>query len=523
MNKIDGLTHKKGSMSGMDKKFKAIVESMEDGYFEVDLAGNVVGFNQAMCDILGYTPDDLAGLNNRVFMNKKNAKKVFHTFNQVYQTQKSNTVFDLQVIRKDTSVSQVNIFVRLLTREDGHPTGFHGIVTDITEQKAFESRAQQSRKLEAMGTLTAGISHDFNNILSGIFGYAQLAKTSLDNPRKASEHIDRILTAAQRAAELVQQILSFSRETGDEKKPLRMYLIVKESMKLLRSSLPTFIEMKTRLDSRQMIPADPAKIHQMIMGLCLNAYQAMKKGGVLTVSLTDEKIIQPIQVHGSEIAAGEYLKLSVTDTGYDRNGKTPAKPAHSDNSAGTTGKLTDGIDLDAVQMIVDDHDGVLVVHTGPDTGTSVEIFFPVSGEEKKPGSKKPAPAVSKNGSQSTRKTIMLVDDEKAIRQIYEEFLTGHGYEIKLFENGAAAWNAFEADPNKVDLVITDMTMPELTGDKLSEKILEIRPDMPIILWCGFSEDISEDTAIGMGIKKYIQKPVSPRDLLQDIRRIFFVV
>jgi DNA-binding NtrC family response regulator len=115
---------------------------------------------------------------------------------------------------------------------------------------------------------------------------------------------------------------------------------------------------------------------------------------------------------------------------------------------------------------------------------------------------------------------MLVDDEKAIRQIFEEFLTGHGYEVALFENGAAALNAFEANPKGVDLVITDMTMPELTGDKLSEKILEIRPEMPIFLWCGFSEDISEDTAIQMGIKKYIQKPVSPRDLLQDIRRIF---
>jgi CheY-like chemotaxis protein len=398
--------------------------------------------------------------------------------------------------------------------------GFHGIVTDITEQKTFESRMQQSRKLEAMGTLAAGISHDFNNILSGIFGYAQLAKTCLDNPRKASEHIDQVLTAAQRAAELVQQVLSFSREAGGQKKPLRIYLIIKESMKLLRSSFPAFIEIETRLDSRQMTPADPAKIHQMFMGLCLNAYQCMKKkGGVLTVSLTDEKVIHPKQIQGKEVPVGEYMKLSVAVAAHDRNEKTPDTPVHPDSSAGTTGIMTGGIDLDAVQIIVDDHDGVLVVHTRPDKGTMVEIFFPVAGTEKKQDLGKPAPAISENMGQRSRKTIMLVDDENAIRQIYEEFLTGYGYEIQLFENGATALNAFEANPKGVDLVITDMTMPELTGDKLSKKILQIRPDMPIILWCGFSEDISENTAIGMGIKKYIQKPVSPRDLLQNVRRI----
>jgi CheY-like chemotaxis protein len=281
--------------------------------------------------------------------------------------------------------------------------------------------------------------------------------------------------------------------------------------------------MKTRLDSKQMIPADPAKIHQMFMGLCLNAYQTMKKnGGVLTVSLADEQIIDPLQIQGKEVPAGEYLKLSVTDTGHNRNGETPETPVHPDTDAGTTGQLTGGMDLNDVQMIVADHDGVMIVHTRPDKGTTVEIFFPVARAETKPASEEraPAPAVSKTQSQRSSKTIMLVDDEKAIRQIFEEFLTGHGYEVALFENGAAALNAFEANPKGVDLVITDMTMPELTGDKLSEKILEIRPEMPIFLWCGFSEDISEDTAIQMGIKKYIQKPVSPRDLLQDIRRIF---
>lgn len=335
-------------MTSDEKSLKTIIESLEDGYYEVDLAGNFVGFNQDMCDILGYTSDELTGLNNRAFMDKKNAKKMFHVFNQVFQSRKGCKTFDWKFLRKDGSVCRVDISVSFLTGPDSKPIGFHGIVRDMTQ-------LQQSPKLETIGTLAPGISHDLNNILSGIFGYAQLAKTSLNNSQKASEYIDHVLTAAQRAAELVQQVLTSSRGAGDQKKP---------------------------------------------------------------------------------------------------------------------------------------------------------------------ASEESTPAVSENRPQSSKKTIMLVDDEKAIRQIYEEFLTGHGYEVKLFENGAAALNAFEADPKGVDLVITDMTMPELTGDKLSEKILEIRPDMPIFLWCGFSEDISEDTAIQMGIKKYIQKPISPRDLLQSILRIF---
>jgi len=393
---------------------------------------------------------------------------------------------------------------------------------DGTDRKNQMHRLQQSQKLEALGTLAAGISHDFNNILSGIFGYAQLARATVDNPQKTIEHIDQILKAAQRAAELVQHLLTFSRGTGEQKKPFRIYLIVKETVKLIRSSFPANIEMEIRLESREMVMTDPGKIHQVIMNLCLNACQAMKKnGGVLTVSLTDETFPQPKQVRGCEIAAGEYLRLSVTDTGQGMEDNTPdlpTAPAAGDEKTGNR----EGSGLAVVQSIVDEHDGAMVIHTRPDKGTTVDVYLPKAGTEKKPVSEPPAslePPAPAEPSETGKKTIMLVDDEKAIRQIYEEFLKGHGYEVALFENGEAAFKAFEADPQGVDLVITDMAMPVLTGDKLAEKMLAIRPDIPIVMWCGFSENISEDTAIQMGIRKYIQKPVSPRDLLQAVRRI----
>jgi PAS domain S-box-containing protein len=510
----------KNTMKADEKKFKTVIEEIEDGYYEVDLAGNFVFFNRAMCDILGYAKDELAGINNRNFMDKENAKKVFETFNQVYQTKEGCKAFGWQLIRKDGSVRYVDTSVALLTDDSGQPAGFHGIARDITEQKNLEIRLQQSQKMEAIGTLAAGISHDFNNILSAIFGYSQLAKSSLDNPEKAKEHIDKVIKGAHRAAELVQQVLTFSRRTTDDrKKPFRIYLLVKESLKLLRSSFPASIEITTALDSRQMVMADPTKIHQIIMNLCLNAHQAMKKnGGVLTVSLTDEKIIRSRQVHTKQIPAGDYLTLEVSDTGHGMDEKTLEKVFNPDDEAKKTGQVT-GLGLAAVQAIVDAHDGFLEVHSEPDQGTTVQVFFPVAGTDKKPAADMPAAKNNNNTSRDGTETIMLVDDENAIRQIFKEFLEGHGYQICLFEDGMDALSAFEADPDRFDLVITDMTMPKLTGDKLAQQMLQIKPDVPIILWCGYSEDISEDTAVKMGIKQYIQKPIGPRDLLVRIRQI----
>lgn len=507
-------------MTWTQKNFTTFIESLEDGYYEVDLAGNFVSFNQSMCKILGYGPAELAGMNNRIFMDPENAKKAFDTFNQVFLTKKECRVSDWQLFRKDGSVCHVDISVALLTGPDGEPAGFHGTVRDVTEKRVLEARVKQSQKLEAIGTLAGGISHDFNNILSGIFGYAQLAKNSLDNPQKIQEYIDQVIKSAQRAAELVAQVVTFSRRAEDVKKSFRIYLIVKESMKLLRASFPANIEMDTRLNSRQMVLADPAKIHQVIMNLCHNAYQAMKKnGGVLTVSLTEEKIIRPKQVKDRQIAAGDYLKLAVSDTGHGMDEKTLETVFYPDNADRKTVQAT-GMGLAAVQAIVDSHDGWIDVQSRPDKGTTVEIYFPAVGTEiKQTAPDEPAAAGTADEPQGSLETIMLVDDEEALRQIFEEFLKSHGYQVRLYENGMDAMAAFEADPKDFDLVITDMTMPGVTGDTLSQKMLKIRPEIPIILWCGFSEDISEETAIQMGIKKYIQKPVSPRDLLQAIRQI----
>ena len=511
------LEYKMQPMKAHEKKFRAIIETIEDGYYEVDLTGNFVFFNQAMCDILGYTKDELAGMNNREFMDSHNARKVFKIFNRVYKTGKGRKAFDWELIRKNGSVCRVDTSVGLLT--DGHadPIGFHGIARDVSEQKSLEIRLQQSQKMEAIGTLAAGIAHDFNNILSAVFGYSQLAQNNLDNPQRAKEQLDQVMKAAQRAAELVQQVLTFSRQAEYNKNPLRIYLLVKESLKLLRSSIPATIDIKTQLDSRQTVLADPAKMHQVVMNLCLNAYHAMKKqGGILTVSLTDETTTCERYIKDKVIPPGNFLRLAVSDTGHGMDENTLEKAFNPYYSTRETGQSNGGLGLAVVQAIVDEHDGFLSVHSTPGRGTRIVIDFPAA-DQAGHGAGKP----KKNEAEtlSGTETIMVVDDEKAIREICKEFLESHGYQTYLFDNGMSALKAVASNPHAFDLLVTDMTMPELTGDKLAQEVLHIRPDMPVILWCGFSEDISEKAAIRMGIKKYMQKPVGNYDLLKAIRYI----
>ncbi|HKK99713.1 MAG TPA: PAS domain S-box protein [Desulfotignum sp.] len=504
-------------MKANEKKFSAVIESIEDGYYEVDLAGNFVFFNQPMCDILGYTGEELAGMNNRDFMDGENAKKVFKTFNRVFKTGKGRKAFDWELIRKNGSICHVDTSVALLTDAHGDPVGFHGIARDVSEQKNLEIRLQQSQKMEAIGTLAAGIAHDFNNILSAVFGYSQLAQNNLNNPERAKDQMDQVMKAAQRAAELVQQVLTFSRQAEYIKKPLRVYLLVKESLKLLRSSIPATIEIKTQLDSRQMVLADPAKMHQLLMNLCLNAYHAMKRqNGIMTVSLTDETVTRERHIKDRGIAPGDFVRLAVCDTGHGMDEDTLIKAFDPYYSTRETGEGNGGVGLAIVQAIVDEHGGFLTVHSRPGKGTQVVIDFPVANQAGHGAVK-----VEKNEADALNgtETVMVVDDEKAIRQICKEFLQSHGYETCLFDNGMAALEAFTSDPHGFDLIVTDMTMPKLTGDKLAQKVLQIRPDMPIILWCGFSEDISEGAAIRMGIKKYLHKPVGNHDLLKAIRQI----
>lgn len=389
------------------------------------------------------------------------------------------------------------------------------IATDITYLKQMEEKLGQVHKMESIGTLAGGVAHDFNNILSGILGYAQLADMQKDEPGKVKKYVGEIVKAAQRAAGLVQQILTFSRESEYKQQPLEVSILLKEALKLLRSTLPSTLEIQENIFSRARIMADPTQIHQVVMNLCTNAYHAMgDMPGVLTVGLNQIEFSDTTPVAGLHMPQGNYLKLEISDTGHGMDEKTMARIFDPYFTTKGVGKGS-GLGLAVVYGIVKSHKGFIKTDSKVGRGSSFQLFFPIIEQADSPSIPKKELRPFSQGSEQ----IMLVDDEQDILKTLQAILERQGYKITAFEDSMSALQTFTEDPDFFDLIITDMTMPHMTGEQFSAQVLEIRQNMPIILCTGFHERFTEELARTLGIRKYLQKPVTGRELSGVIRDI----
>ncbi len=431
--------------------------------------------------------------------------------------------YETTSISKHNEIRNIDISIKSILNDSGEVAFIMTESRDITEYKlaAHERKnmavqLEKAQKMEAIGTLAGGIAHDFNNILSGILGYAQLAEMNLGSPVKIRSHLSQIIKGAQRAAELIQQILTFSRRAEFEKKPLSLYLVLKEALKLLRSSFPSTIDITETIASKSKILADPTQMHQVIMNLCTNAYHAMgEMGGMLTVRLNEKPISGGRDVFDQEIKEGIYLELEVTDTGHGMDDEILKKAFDPYFTTKDIGKGT-GFGLALVHAIVEEHGGHIKVHSSVGKGTGFYIYLPVLVDR---NTNLQADIKNEKTYKGGSERLMVVDDEEDIRTILQEFLTIIGYKVSIFENGAGAFNAFQNDPDQFDLIVTDMTMPQMTGGELAKKIISIRKNFPIILCTGYSEAVSEAQALEIGIRRYLIKPLSNADLAVSIREI----
>ena len=408
-----------------------------------------------------------------------------------------------------------SIMERIISWPDGRDVRFE-LAIDITEKKQIESRLRQAQKMEAIGTLAGGIAHDFNNILSGIFGYVQLAQFHILQPELVEKDLEKVLEGAKRASLLIKQILTFSRHKGNDRRPLVVLPLIQETLKLLRSVIPSNIEIKNNIVSKAMILADSTQIHQLALNLCTNAYQAMGNlGGVLTIGLNEVVLGKDQLGQEQNLLPGKYLKFEVSDTGPGIEEAIQNKIFDPYFTTKKTGKGT-GLGLAMVAGIVKKHNGFIIVYSQPGDGTIFKVFLPVI--DFKLSMEKPT--IGENvTSYSGNETVMLVDDEIDILVSQEKFLTGLGYKVLSFDDGQSALQAFLNHPHAFDLIVTDMTMPRISGDKLSKEILKIKPAIPIILCTGFHETFTREVALELGIRKYVQKPIEVGVLSKMIRDI----
>lgn len=519
---ITDLKRAEQNLKDNEERYRTILENRNIGYFETDLSGNLNFVNDALCALMEYESDEMLDLNYKAYTDTQTSQKIEHHYREIFETGKPLTSFEYSIVTKNGRSCQLETSVSLRKSSDGKPIGFRGLTIDITDRKSterakkkLEKELRQTHKMEAIGTLAGGIAHDFNNILSGIFGYAQLAKNNVVKPLKLEGHIDQIIKGASRAAGLIQQILAFSRQTEQEKILINIAVVVKEAVRLLRSSIPSTIDIQEKIFSKSKVAADPTQIHQVIMNLCTNAYHAMRdKGGVLTIELYD--ICLPDQNNYPDVSlpSGKYVAIVVKDTGCGMDEDTLQKVFDPYFTTKQVGDGT-GLGLSIVYGIVEDHGGLVKADSSINMGSVFQVFFPNKEDDN------PLLETTEDLSISTRgkERLMVVDDEKSILLSTQENLEDNGYKIKAFINPGDALKEFKKHPDQFDLIITDMTMPGITGDLLSKDVLEVRPDMPIILCTGYSEKISESKAFEMGIKKFVQKPIDTKRLLYMIREV----
>ena len=503
-----------------EARYKQLFEQSPAGIYEVDFTtGKLVSVNDMICQYTGYSREELLEMSALDLLTPESRDRFLERLTKLMAGETVKTTVEYQIELKNGERIWALLNARY-KKKDGNLTGATVVVHDTSELKKAENQKrqleiqlQQAQKMEAIGTLAGGVAHDFNNILGAILGYAQLVQLDHTLSPKVHSYIQQILQASERAKDLVQQILAFSRQSKSERIPADMSVIVKEALKLLRASIPTTIEIKQVFEANlDTVEVDQTEIHQVMMNLCTNALHAMEEtGGVLEVRLEQVSLTEVDIVSNEEIAPGDFLQLTVSDTGHGMNRDTLERIFDPYFTTKRVGEGT-GLGLATVHGIIKSHKGTIRVNSELGNGTTFHLLFPVitSISGPKPETFDFLPSGSER--------ILFVDDEITLVEIGQGMLEKLGYQVDVRTSPREALEAFRANPDKYDLLITDMTMPVMTGDQLAQAVRDIRPAIRIIIATGFSKALTPEKIDRMGISGVIMKPFTLQDVATAIRK-----
>jgi len=499
-----------------EKKYRNIFENSIEGIFQSTPEGSFISVNPAFASMLGYdSAEELIGLINDIETQIYSDPADRHQYTKMLHRKGKAEKVEFRFKKKDGSNIWVSLSTHVVYGQNNKIVMYEGFASNIDQRKKLEAQLQQVQKMESIGTLAGGIAHDFNNILFPILGNTEILLN--DIPEKESpirQRLDNIYKSSLRARDLVQQILTFSRQKSGELTRVKMQPIIREALKLIKSTIPKTIEIQASIQKEcSPITADPTQIHQIMMNLAANASHAMEEtGGQMTVELK-EVVFGKQDLFSPNIKSGNYACLSVSDTGKGMDKQTAQKIFDPFFTTKQMGKGT-GMGLAVVHGIIAGMKGDIKVYSEPGKGSEFQIYLPVkkaAGKTETVNDEIPIEGGSEH--------ILLVDDEKAVIDMEENILKRLGYMVTARFSSLDALEAFRAHPDKFDLVITDMGMPNMAGDRFAAELIKIRPDIPVLLCTGFSDTMSEEKAASIGIKGFLLKPIILKTLARKIREV----
>ncbi|MFO8113284.1 MAG: PAS domain S-box protein [Desulfosalsimonadaceae bacterium] len=510
------------ALEASEEKYRSILATIEDGYFEVDIAGNLTFFNDSLCRILGYSRAELMGMNNKEFMDKENARNVFKAFHHVFTTREPLKAFDWELIKKNGEKSYIDTSVSLILDGKGSAVGFRGVARDVTDRKKAEAdrevlqdQLNQAQKMESVGRLAGGVAHDFNNMLTIINGYAEMMADLLPPSDPMHENVGEIRAAGKRAAIVVRKLLAFARKQTISPLPMNLNDSVSSMLKMLQRLIGENIDLLWKPGKNTWpVKMDFSQVDQILANLVVNARDAIADTGKIIIGTANTEIDEHYCAGHAGFVPGQYVMLAVSDNGCGMDKDVLENLFEPFFTTKEVGQGT-GLGMPTVYGIVKQNNGFINVYSEPGQGTTIRIYLPRFLENADVPNKKKEEAVPRGRGE----TILVLEDETVVLNITRVMLARLGYEVITANSPSEAMASAKAHEGKIDLLITDIVMPEMNGREFADQIKGLFPDIKVLYMSGYTADvIAHHTLLDEGLH-FIEKPFSSHKLAGKVREV----